>query len=34
MNEMLVTCTALHKRYGNKPALNGVNLDAVHRSSG
>ena len=27
MNEMLVTCTALHKRYGNKPALNGVNLE-------
>ena len=27
MNELLVTCTGLTKRYGLKPALNGVNLE-------
>ena len=27
MNELLVTCTGLTKRYGNKPALSGVNLE-------
>ena len=27
MNEQLVTCTALTKRYGNKTALSGVNLE-------
>ena len=27
MNELLVTCTGVVKRYGNKPALSGVNLE-------
>ena len=27
MNETLVSCTALTKRYGNKTALRGVNLE-------
>ena len=27
MNEQLVTCTALTKRYGSKTALTGVNLE-------
>lgn len=27
MNEMLVACTALTKRYGMKPALNGIDLE-------